>query len=70
MRKPRVLTKCVANAYTSNAERIVEFSNGARDETYKGGLIAFRNLPDGTLLINLYRMDKGVTVRVAKERDE
>lgn len=62
--KPRVIVKCVANAYTGPRERIIEFSNGGRRDN-KGGLIAFRNLPDGTLLVNVYGCDKGVEVRTA-----
>lgn len=58
MRKPRVLTKCVANSYAGPDERIVEFS--ANDGSSNGGLIRLFNL-DGRLFVQLYRLE-GVTV--------
>lgn len=58
MRKPRVLTKCVANSYTGPTERIIEFSSGKRDGT--GGLISFRNIPSGELLVQVYRVSGNV----------
>lgn len=62
MSKPRVKTRCVANGYAADNERIVEFGVG-RDGT--GGLIALRHLPDGTLLVDLYRMTGKIDVRVS-----
>lgn len=63
MARPRVLTKCVANTYAGGTERIVEFSNGERGmEAHKGGLISLRNMADGTLRVEVYRCDAGVTV--------
>lgn len=52
----RVLTQCVANAYTGPDERIVEFSspNG-------GGLISFR-MQDDKLRVQIYRVDRSVEV--------
>lgn len=61
MRKPAVLTKCVANAYTSSNERIIEVSDR---ETGLGCLISIRRLPNGNLSIEPYRGDAGVFVRV------
>lgn len=58
MRKPRVLTKCVANYYASPNERIVEFSHGD-----KSGLISFRAMNDGSMLVTVYRTDAGITVK-------
>lgn len=64
MRKPTVITSCVANAYTRENERIIEFSDReAGDPT--GGLIAFRRLPNGKLLVNIYRCDPTVEVVVS-----
>lgn len=71
MRKPRVITRCVANHYTAANERIIEFSNGERgSETHKGGLISFRNMPDGTLRVDVYCCDAGVAVVGPKDRAE
>jgi len=58
MRRPRVITRCVADTYAASNERIIEF--GARSA---GGLISFRELDDGTLLIDVYRTSGPVTVR-------
>lgn len=70
MAKPKVIVKCVADSYSAANEKIVEFSNGIRSaETLKGGLIALRNLPDGTLLVNVYRLDPGVEVRVSQNTE-
>ena len=59
MAKPRVNIRCVANQYAGPSERIVEFGgeNGA------GGLISLRNMPDGKLVVELYRCDDTVEVR-------
>lgn len=59
MRRPRVTTNCVAQKYASQDERIVEFYD---PRTNKGGLIALRALEDGTLSVEVYRCDPGVTV--------
>jgi hypothetical protein len=58
MRKPRVMTKCVANTYAAPNERIIEFGsdNG-------GGLIAFR-MVDENLVVDVYRTDPTVIVRL------
>lgn len=58
MAKPRVMTKCVANAYTGRNERIIEFASDG------GGLISFR-LIKGELVIDIYHCDPGVKVRTA-----
>lgn len=63
MAKPRVSTKCVANGYTGPNERIVEFSSANG-----GGLIAFRETPDGHLLISIYNCDSKVIVGVGASR--
>jgi hypothetical protein len=62
MAKPRVLTKCVANNYTGPNERIIEFSSKSG-----GGLIAFRETGDRTLLVSVYRLDPTVQVTVQPE---
>lgn len=57
-------TRQVANVYAGPEERILEFSspNG-------GGLIAFRLHQDGRLLVDVYRQDATVEVRVGKPED-
>ena len=55
--KPRVITSCISNLFASKNERIVEFESGG-----KSGLISFRNLPDGTLLVDVGRCDPGILV--------
>lgn len=54
-RKPRAITKCVANAYTGPTERIVEFSFPGTDGP-AGGLmrLAYRN---GQPHVELYRVE-------------
>lgn len=56
MKRPRVLTRCVADHYHCPGERIVEFSSDVG-----GGLISL-NVVEGELIIQIYRQDK--TVRV------
>lgn len=59
MARPSVTLNCVADKYADKrSERIVEFD---------GGLIAFRRHDDGTLTVDLYRLDANVRVRVAAE---
>lgn len=61
MKKPKIITKCVANQYTAKNERIIEFSNGMY-----GGLIRFINTEDGKMSVHVYRQDTEVRVTVAK----
>jgi hypothetical protein len=56
--RPSVTLRCVANQYAPANERIVEVSS----HTGKGCLISLRDMPDGTLRIEVYRADDGVTV--------
>lgn len=56
--KPKVITRCVANNYAGPFERIFELSNGKGI----GCLVSARNMPDGTLSVQVYRRDAGVTV--------
>lgn len=67
MPKPKVTTNCVANSRTEPNERIIEYSVPSPKGTQGllGGLIAFRLLDDGTLLVNLYQHDAGVDIRVS-----
>lgn len=65
MPKPKVTTNPVANAYSGDRERIVEYSIRHPAKSTIGGLIAFRELPDGNLLVNLYRHDPEVDIRVS-----
>lgn len=60
MRKPKVTVNCVANAHSAPNERIVEFS----DPLGNGGLISLRYMPDGTLLVDVYRVSDNVRVIV------
>lgn len=53
----RVTTRCPANWYAGPQERVVEFSGSKL-----GGLISFRELPDGGIRVEVYRADKGVIV--------
>ncbi|MEW6359305.1 MAG: hypothetical protein AB1696_23420 [Planctomycetota bacterium] len=62
MATPRVLTRCVANHYAGKEERIVEYSFGDGI----GGLISFRQCPDGTCRVDLYRHNKDILVVVGK----
>jgi hypothetical protein len=57
--KPRVLTQCVANTYAMPNERIIEFMSVSR----KGGLISIRQMEDGSVVVEPYRLDAGVVVR-------
>lgn len=59
MGKPSVNTNPVANQYSSNNERIIEFNNG---EDGTGGLMSLRRQDDGTLQVRLYRLDAKVEV--------
>ena len=63
MKRPKVLTRCVANRYAAPNERIVEFTskNG-------GGLISFATLLDGRLAVDVYRCDPTVVVRIGTKR--
>jgi hypothetical protein len=60
-KKPKVTVNCVADKYATQGETIIEFSSEAG-----GGLISFRVASDGKLLVDLYRMDPAVVVRVPK----
>lgn len=61
MKKPRVITKCPANAGAAPNERIIEFSAlGIHGPV--GGLISFRIAVDGTLIVDVYRTDEHVRV--------
>lgn len=61
MAKPKVSSRCVANNYAAPNERIIELSNGAGIDC----LVSVRNMPDGTLSVQVYRCDAGVSVEVA-----
>lgn len=65
MSKPKVTTNPVANTYTGDRERIIEYSIRHPSRGSIGGLIALREMPDGTLLVNLYRHDPEVDIRVS-----
>ena len=64
MRKPKVLLKCVANAYAGQNERIIEIS-GARG---RGCLVSIRDMGADGLRLDVYRRD-GVEVIVGAEKD-
>jgi len=56
-KKPRIITRCIADKYALPDEKIIEFSfpNGS------GGLISFK-MADHPI-ISLYRCDKDIEVR-------
>jgi hypothetical protein len=56
--RPTVTLRCPAQAHSAVNERIIEFSapNG------NGGLISIRQLTDGTVVVEPYRLDDGVKV--------
>lgn len=60
IKRPRILSPCVADRAHGPGERIVEvsFPGGA------GGLISLRVLPDGRNLIELYRLDPSIIARL------
>lgn len=60
MAKPRIITKCPANAYTGKNERVVEYSSDSG-----GGLIRLIEV-EGVLHVTLYRHDETVRIHVAK----
>ena len=63
MPKPRVMTKCPANAYAGSDERIIEFTfPGTKGDVYaQGGLIEFRTL-NGVGYVEVYGCDMDVVV--------
>lgn len=60
-RRPRVTLNPGADRHSQPGERIVEFYD---DNTQAGGLISLRSV-DGALVVELYRLDPEVTVKVA-----
>lgn len=65
MPKPTVTTNPVANRYSAPRERIIEFFDRA---TQKGGLISLMGKEDGTLSVQVYRLDEGVDVAISPVR--
>jgi hypothetical protein len=63
MARIHVNTSPVANQYAAPNEKIIEYSVGGGSKLV-GGLIAFRVLEDGKLVIDLYRHDADVEIRV------
>lgn len=71
MAKPSVNLKPVAGNYAAPNERIIEFSNGRKSmDALKGGLISIRTLDDGSVVVDVYRLDEGVTVNVEQKNTE
>lgn len=67
MAKPRINTRAVASKYAALGETIAEFSH----DTGGGGLISMRRTEtDPGLVVELYRLDPQVTVRVAYESED
>lgn len=65
LKRPRVLTRCPANAHTGAGERIIEFSFPGRgkDGSVAGGLISFRDQgADTPPRVEVYRTDGQVDV--------
>ncbi len=67
MRKPSINIKPVANNYAMPHERIVEINSGTPGGP--GALVSLVAGEDGTLLVEIYRIDEGVTVRVSEDRE-
>jgi hypothetical protein len=57
-----VNTKCGADFYAPADTKIVEFSN----KNGTGGLVSFRNNEDGSITVELYRLDATVKVKVSE----
>ncbi len=60
-KRPKVNTKCPADKFSAENERIVEFSANTNEQ---GGLISFSLTEDGKLKIHVYRQGKDVEVTV------
>ena len=56
--KPCVTTKCPAAHFAAERETIIEFSFS--DGT--GGLVSFREGTNGSKIVDVYRVDKGIAV--------
>jgi hypothetical protein len=63
MARIKVNTRPVASDYAAPGERIVEYSSLMGG----GGLISFREV-EGRLVVELYRHDKTVEIRVGESR--
>lgn len=61
-KKVAVNTRCVADLYTGKEDKVIEFHG-----TALGGLISLFEHEDGTIVIQVYRCDKGVMVNVGGE---
>jgi len=57
--RPEIDTECVLARWDAPNERTVEFYSGA-----VGGYITIKALPDGQVLVSLFRLDDKVRVRV------
>ena len=57
-KKIKVTTKCVADNYVGNDEKIIEFSSPVG-----GGLISFRLNVDGQLIVSVYNTDSNVITK-------
>lgn len=70
MARPTVTIQSVADHYANRTdERIIEFSSGEPGGPGgPGGLISFKRRNDGSLSVDVYRLDEGVTVNVSAER--
>ena len=64
MKRPKVITKCVAQQYAAPGERIIEFNsdNG-------GGLIMMYEWGD-ELRVDLYHLDKTVKVTIENRQED
>jgi hypothetical protein len=64
-RKIKINVRPVADQHSTADERIIEYSS-----PYGGGLIAFRLDPIGELVIDMYREDDTVNIRVNQRHKE
>jgi hypothetical protein len=67
MAKPSIKTRCVANVYATEQQRIAEFM-AVGPEKHGGGLFSVRVDGFGEIIAELYRLDDTVKVRVDPAR--
>lgn len=53
-----------ARPVNPRVERIIEFSTGETQDALQGGLLSLRLDANGRLVVELYRLDPGITVHV------
>lgn len=61
-KKPKVITKCVADHYSGDAEKIIEISHA------NGGCLICLTASEDKLFVHVYRQDKTVEVSYEGEK--